>query len=158
MNIILYNNGLWNIYAVFNGGTIFKTYSDISELPDSMRATAKTLKSIYIGPHQANCLGIQEELYPNFPKCGLPFYDESEVHECVSESCIISSSKGYGACPFFDDKWMLVKEEPVAPEPPSPEPSTPEPSPEPPSGNNPGQSGEGTGTGQEPGTDGNGGV
>lgn len=122
MNLILFNNGLWNLYVVMNNGGVITTYSDISEIPNSMKATARTLQSVYLGPHQARCLGLADKLYPNFPKCGLPFYDDSEVHECVAESCVIAGNKGYGSCPFFDKSWVLMKEETVDPEP-TPEPT-----------------------------------
>lgn len=111
MNLAMFNNGLWSIFATMNNGSVVETYSGIPELPTSLQPTAKTLQSVYLGPHLANCLGLIDDLYPNFPKCGLPFYDETEVHDCVAESCVISGSKGYRTCPFFDQTWALIKSE-----------------------------------------------
>ena len=92
-------NGDKTIYAVIHTDTgereIFNTRDDV---PESIRHYAPTGEPKFTEPDMARILGVQDVLYPDFPKCKMPGYED---RICIAESCK-NAEPTYKDCPYFD--------------------------------------------------------
>ena len=81
-------------------GYVYDDFDDIPE-PD-IRAVAKRMKNVkpmYVGPNMANRLGVQDKLYPDFPKkCNNPEFSNDF---CIAEDCKYVSHENWSECPYF---------------------------------------------------------
>lgn len=80
----------------------FNVYENRDNIPKGIRHYAPEGKPTLVGPDMAAIFGVQNILYPNFPKCGHPDYIGKN---CVAESCRYAEENGYEACPYFDKNY-----------------------------------------------------
>ena len=76
-------------------------WTDPAEIPKEIEYYFKNLGIITIGPRMADFFRIQERLYPNFPKCGLPTHN-SDI--CNAEFCKFAPNSNWEKCPYFPKK------------------------------------------------------
>lgn len=75
--------------------------TDPAEIPKGIEHYFKKCKIMTIGPYMAAFLGIQEKLYPDFPKCNLPEFKDTN---CVAEYCNHAPDGDWEKCPYFPKK------------------------------------------------------
>ena len=96
-------NGEKTIYAVTHTDTgIREIYSTRDEIPKSIRHYATTGGPKFVEPDTARILGVQDILYPNFPKCKMPGYEDMI---CIAEACK-KAEPTYRDCPYFDKSYQ----------------------------------------------------
>lgn len=81
--------------------TAVSLWTDPAETPKEIEHYFKNLGVITIGPDLARYFRIQDQLYPDFPKCGHPEY---KGKECVAESCKFAPESDWEKCPYFPKK------------------------------------------------------
>lgn len=90
-------------YCKNSGVTPMETslWTDPAEIPKEIEHYFKNIDAITIGPEMANFFGIQEKLYPDFPKCNHPEYKNTR---CISEFCKFAPDGDWEKCPYFPKK------------------------------------------------------
>ena len=99
INIRYLTNGEKKIYVVRHTDTGEREiYNTRDEVPECNRHYAPTGEPVYTKPDMARILGVQDILYPDFPKCKMLGY---ESENCIAESCI-NAEPTYKDCPYID--------------------------------------------------------
>lgn len=78
--------------------TAISLWTDPAETPKEIEHYFKNLSVTAIGPYMARFFGIQEKLYPNFPKCNHPKYKDTN---CDAECCKFAPNENWEKCPYF---------------------------------------------------------
>lgn len=91
------------ITAKNSGVTPMETslWTDPAEIPKEIEHYFKSCSVMTIGPYMADFFGIQEKLYPNFPKCNHPEYKNTN---CLAECCKLAPGEDWEKCPYFPKK------------------------------------------------------
>jgi hypothetical protein len=99
---ILRKNGDDQIYYYCRNSGVTPTEislcTDPAEIPKGIEHYFKKCKIMTIGPYMAAFLGIQEKLYPNFPKCNHPKFKDTN---CIADSCQFAPGGDWTKCPYF---------------------------------------------------------
>nr|DAO50487.1 MAG TPA: hypothetical protein [Caudoviricetes sp.] len=90
-------------YCKNSGVTPMETslWTDPAEIPKEIEHYFKNIDAITIGPEMAIFFGVQEKLYPNFPKCCHPEYKNTR---CIAEFCKLAPDGDWEKCPYFPEK------------------------------------------------------
>lgn len=78
--------------------TEISLWTDPAEISKGIEHYFKNLDIMTIGPYMAAFFGIQEKLYPNFPKCNHPEYKNTN---CIAECCKFAPDEDWKKCPYF---------------------------------------------------------
>ena len=81
--------------------TEISLWTDPAEIPKEIEHYFKNLSVTAIGPNMADFFGIQEKLYPNFPKCNHPDFKNTN---CIAENCKSAPDRDWTKCPYFKQK------------------------------------------------------
>lgn len=81
--------------------TEISLWTDPAGIPKGIEHYFKSCSVMTIGPYMADFFGIQEKLYPNFPKCNHPKYKNTN---CLAECCKLAPGEDWEKCPYFQKK------------------------------------------------------
>ena len=82
--------------------TEISLWTNPAEIPKEIEHRFKNCGTMIIGPYMAAVFGILEKLYPNFPRCNHPKYEDMD---CIAEYCQFAPGrapcKDWTKCPYF---------------------------------------------------------